>query len=571
MHLIFSILIILKEYSYKPPILTFDSSMETIEEELIQSPGELIPENNLEPKTTEINSNKVQKSVNYFNHKFVISDTEDISVETLISRQQPQIYNSKKRKIEPKIEIKPKTKESLLKTDLDNEKFKKNYQNKIFIIKHGQMIPILSPIVINSGIFRSKNNLTKKALEEFVEIKPRENVVYTNTIKGKILTLKNFEKQIKKTTIVSIKQTPKTSHLGKLCERTVNLSETEIKPQIIPPNTNIIYRIVAPEDVNLKKDDSSNQETPQIMDTSERQKIKPKIRPTKRLKKKFEQISIPAPPLQPVQPTARTRSGRLSRPPRYIQNYDLQKSEEDEKEIISNFPINTISDLVKETPVINTLETKVHRNLNPEHKCGTCNKLYLGKTRMVKHLENFPSHGDKSAVLARLKETPKTLTKNSLYDFFIKKIKATPITDRSKLFIAELSNFVKSIEELVPHILKENPQGSIDFVDKNSSKILGIPCGDYQLDLTFETNLKTDEDLINSSNNRLDYLNISEDADKTNLSDESLLRSVDELVKERWKNIGDDEEVDPFINNTVDDKSITPTPILDLSLDYLLS
>lgn len=253
----------------------------------------------------------------------------------------------------------------------------------------------------------------------------------------------------------------------------------------------------------------------------------------------------------------------------------MQKSEEDENEI-SNFPINKISDLVKETPIIDAIETKVHRNINPEHRCGTCNKLYLGKTRMARHLENFPSHGDKSAVLTRPKETPNSNSKNSLYDFLIKKLKITPIADRSKLFIDELSNFVKSIEDLVPQILKENPQGSIEFVDKNSSKILGIPCGDYQLDLTFETNLKSDADLINSANNRLDYsLNISldsiTDADKTNLSDESLLRSVDELVKERWKNIGDDEEVDTFINNVADDKAITPTPILDLSLDYLLS
>lgn len=535
--------------------------MEIIEEDLIPNPDEFITENNkndLEPIATEINSNKIQKTVNYFNHKFVISDTEDISVESLIS-QQPQINNLKKRKIEPKIEIKPKIKESLLKTDI--EKLKKNYQNKIFIIKDGQMIPILSPI-INSGIFRSKKNVTKKDLEEFIEIKPRENVVYTNTIKGKILTLKNFEKQINKTKTISIKQslpTPK-----------IVTKQITSKPVEIIPNTNIIYRIVAPEDVNLKKDDSSNQETPQIMDSSERQKIKLKIRPTKRLKKKCEQISNPAPPSQPIQPTARTRSGRLSRPPRHIQNYDLHKSDEDEKEIIINFP--TMKIVSQETPKIKSLETKIQRIVNPENKCGTCNKLYLGKNRMIKHLENFPSHGDKSVVLAQLKETPKILTKNSLYEFFIKKIKATPITERSKLFITELSNFVKSLEDLVPQILKENsPQGSIDFVDKNSSKILGIPCGDYQLDLTFQTNLKTNEELINSSN-RLDYLNISlEDADKTNLSDESLLRSVDELVKERWKNIGDDEEVDPFINNTVDDKSITPTPVLDLSLDYLLS
>lgn len=528
--------------------------MEIIEEELIPNPEEIIPENNkkLEPKIIE---NKIQKTVNYFNHKFVISDTEDISVESLIS-QQPQIYNTKKRKIEPKFEIKPKVKESLLKTE-------KNCQKKIFIIKDGQMIPILSPIVLNSGIFRSKTNLIKRDLEEFIEIKPRENVVYTNTIKGKILTLKNFEKQINKTTTISIKQSSATP------------KPISSKPEeIITPNTNIIYRIVAPEDFNLKKDDSSNQETSQILDNSERQKIKPKIRPTKRLKKKSEQLSVPVPP-QPTQPTARTRSGRLSRPPRHIKNYDLHKSDEDEKEIIINFPpIKTVSDsdlVVNDSPVISSLETKIQRFVNPEHKCGTCNKLYLGKTRMVKHLENFPSHGDKSVVLAQLKETPKILTKNSLYDFFIKKIKATPITERSKLFINELSNFVKSLEDLVPQILKENPQGSIDFIDKNSSKILGIPCGDYQLDLTFQTNLKTGEDLSNSSN-RLDYLNISlEDADKTNLSDESLLRSVDELVKERWKNIGDDEEVDPFINNTVDDKSINPTPILEMSLDYLLS
>lgn len=218
---------------YKAPV-------EIIEEEFIQNSEESsIPENNLNsenqflrvkhlaPKIIELNSNKVQKTVNYFNHKFVISDTEDISVDTLIS-QQPEIFNSKKRKIEPNIEIKRKVKESLLKTDFDNEKFEKFYQNKIFIIKDGQMIPVLSPIVLNSGIFRSKNNLPKKSsLNELIEIKPRDNVLYTNTIKGNILTMKNFEKQI----VVKPRTTPNiiSSHLEHFCDQTVESNSCETK------------------------------------------------------------------------------------------------------------------------------------------------------------------------------------------------------------------------------------------------------------------------------------------------------------------------------------------------------
>lgn len=205
---------VLKEYSYNPPILTFDSPIEIIEEELIESPEKIFRENNLleklEPKMIEMNSNKIQKTVNYFNHKFVISDTEDISVETLIS-QQPQICNAKKRKIEHKMEIKPKAKESLLKPDLDNERFQKNCQSKVFIIKNGQMIPILPPSILSSGIFKS-TNLTKT--EEFVYKKPLENVVYTNTVhKGNILPLNKFNKHIHQTTIVSLKSS--TSHSEK--------------------------------------------------------------------------------------------------------------------------------------------------------------------------------------------------------------------------------------------------------------------------------------------------------------------------------------------------------------------
>lgn len=99
---------------------------------------------------------------------------------------------------------------------------------------------------------------------------------------------------------------------------------------------------------------------------------------------------------------ARTRSGRLSRPPRHmVRDYKhlhhldfLQPDLDDSDGGYSDY--NTNNDKLEEEESPKELLTGLEvpkRKISDHFRCPTCNKIYLGRTRMARHFEMHPDHG----------------------------------------------------------------------------------------------------------------------------------------------------------------------------------
>lgn len=99
---------------------------------------------------------------------------------------------------------------------------------------------------------------------------------------------------------------------------------------------------------------------------------------------------------------ARTRSGRLSRPPRHmVRDYkhlhhmdftqpDLDDSDGGYSDYNTNAEKLENDDSTKE--LLSGLEVP-KRKISDHFRCPTCNKIYLGRTRMARHFEMHPDHG----------------------------------------------------------------------------------------------------------------------------------------------------------------------------------
>lgn len=103
---------------------------------------------------------------------------------------------------------------------------------------------------------------------------------------------------------------------------------------------------------------------------------------------------------------ARTRSGRLSRPPKHI-IHDYKKLANPEADAMQadiddsdDYSDNSISNTIKPEPGVessNSVELlkglePLKRKISDHFKCFTCNKTYLGKSRIAKHFEMYPEH-----------------------------------------------------------------------------------------------------------------------------------------------------------------------------------
>lgn len=231
---------------------------------------------------------------------------------------------------------------------------------------------------------------------------------------------------------------------------------------------------------------------------------------------------------------------------------------------------------------------KRERNVPPEYRCNVCNKIYLGKNKMLRHFGTYPEHFVNPGVEEMVRDS-------SLYTFLVKKVQQPNLTEdqRITLLLNELTDFVNQLQlrrsQLVTH------KSAIYFVNSVVSKVLGAAEGHYGVDLSALSAPPppvSDTTLAEPPPARLDYnLSISLDdtiADaKLNLteniitSDDSLLRTVDDLVKEGMKSLTGDDAINrnpvPSVINydhasdnaveAVNMKETQPPPMLDLSLD----
>ncbi|XP_017882060.1 uncharacterized protein LOC108626108 isoform X2 [Ceratina calcarata] len=167
-------------------------------------------------------------------------------------------------------------------------------------------------------------------------------------------------------------------------------------------NERVVYRVVFPEELDLQIRNPGN-----LLKNRGGKRGRPKK-------------SAMRPTLIPPKPTpipdeeqeelkderkkvvARTRSGRLSRPPRHmVRDYKhlhhldfLQPDLDDSDGGYSDY--NTNNDKLEEEESPKELLTGLEvpkRKISDHFRCPTCNKIYLGRTRMARHFEMHPDHG----------------------------------------------------------------------------------------------------------------------------------------------------------------------------------
>ncbi|XP_037921756.1 uncharacterized protein LOC119658428 isoform X2 [Hermetia illucens] len=507
---------------------------------------------------------------------------------------------------------------------------------KLYFVDKHDLKPILTPNVM-PGVYKMVSP-TKESASKSV----RPNVYRgTREKNGTIMTAKDFESSyvtardiaIKTDDILQESRTQESSNKKEHCQEIgkPDQSSTRTKNELIyrSPVTKkkIIYRIVRPaelqlnivdNDVNIQLgnptfvqylNNSSNHASPVKLPTKDGIPKRPRGRPRKISRKRtvttddhqFPQI-VTTTASQQVHPltstsslSSRTRCGRMSKLPQFIEsNFKVSGETPLQVQNFENANDNSYkcnNDTSATTLAGENVENtriKRERNVPPEYRCNVCNKIYLGKNKMLRHFGTYPEHFVNPGVEEMVRDS-------SLYTFLVKKVQQPNLTEdqRITLLLNELTDFVNQLQlrrsQLVTH------KSAIYFVNSVVSKVLGAAEGHYGVDLSALSAPPppvSDTTLAEPPPARLDYnLSISLDdtiADaKLNLteniitSDDSLLRTVDDLVKEGMKSLTGDDAINrnpvPSVINydhasdnaveAVNMKETQPPPMLDLSLD----
>ncbi|KAF7403135.1 hypothetical protein HZH66_005402 [Vespula vulgaris] len=167
-------------------------------------------------------------------------------------------------------------------------------------------------------------------------------------------------------------------------------------------NERIVYRVVFPEelDLRLKNPGTLIKNRGGKRGRPKKNTIRPSLIPSKTtVVPEEEQVELKDDRKKVI---ARTRSGRLSRPPRHmVRDYKhlhhsdfLQPDLDDSDGGYSDY--NTNNDKIEDEESPKELLTGLEvpkRKISDHFRCPTCSKIYLGRTRMARHFEMHPDHG----------------------------------------------------------------------------------------------------------------------------------------------------------------------------------
>ncbi|XP_055911671.1 uncharacterized protein LOC129945776 [Eupeodes corollae] len=367
--------------------------------------------------------------------------------------------------------------------------------------------------------------------------------------------------------------TPKT--LGLSSEMLASLLQNESHREIMPPVKSKRGRPRKNKEPGKPPPPTSSQSVPQPPEKSQ-PKVTSPVKVQRTRSGRIVKSALEPPPTRPPEPDPEPDNAEPENAASFMRNFlrDLKDSEYETK---SSPPPPTLP----ESPV-----RPKTRNLSADSYCPTCNKIFLGK-RMQHHFQAFPDHRPNT-------DRQKILEEMSLFKFLVGKVQNTSQDQRADVFLNEISDLVEQLQARSSRMIR-NTSG-LQFVNSKTSKVLGIPEGHYSLDVN---SIDAPPDPIVHFENlapppvivpRLDY-NLSMSLDDTSTeakmhlsgaiaSEESLLRTVDDLMKEGMKKLDHDllHPAEPQVihydhgsDNAVEAVSMKETsqgtPILDLSLD----
>lgn len=324
---------------------------------------------------------------------------------------------------------------------------------------------------------------------------------------------------------------------------------------------------------------------------------------------------------------ARTRSGRLSRPPRYMlkdfkklkmENSDISCSENETEEDNEN---------IENTPTI--YKEGLVRRRTIKSKCPTCGKSYPGR-KMLVHLTKYPDHGDVNTVLFTLvdsaqKPKPPTAFRNGRKRFLhnrskmdsnlLKELSSTCsddvflstmkerftkimspweyIVERQpagegavKGLLSDLSDIVNSIPNNMLQKAEPSDPNAIQIFDERLCHLLNITPGAYlPNDSAIKPPKPTEPDLpapwtipmetepiieqkLEDKSENVKGVNSSnldkKEPELSDLLDKSSLETVDEILNERLNDLIPLDDVSSLVESQSLDRSIFSTNSLEL-------
>lgn len=179
--------------------------------------------------------------------------------------------------------------------------------------------------------------------------------------------------------------------------------------------------------------------------------------------------------------SARTRSGRITRPPRHIEqdfkkiDVDEFNGDEDDLNTTEFTPLTTSHNKNGEqTKVLNSLDNhQKKRNISSRYRCPKCQKAYLGRSRMLRHLQDFPDHGP----------IPEHCKDNNFetWNFLVDITQKSTLSNKGRKFCEELTNLLHNVKLLAKVLFKAtNEKKHTVKIDRVLGNALDLKPGDYK-------------------------------------------------------------------------------------------
>lgn len=112
------------------------------------------------------------------------------------------------------------------------------------------------------------------------------------------------------------------------------------------------------------------------------------------------------------------------------------------------------------------------RNISSKYRCPKCQKAYLGRSRMLRHLQDYPDHGP----------IPEHCKDNNfeMWNFLVDITQKCPTGTRGKKFCAELTNLLQNLKVLTRFLFKLSGDKNSVKVNKLLANALNMIPGDYK-------------------------------------------------------------------------------------------